>query len=417
MFTLSTYLKSLGYNTTLLDSNYKISKQVDLLAYLSNNSLKFYFILVFLNKTDAYGIVLKKVADELRLIKLSYKVVIIGFGYLAASASEELMEYEAVDLVVTKISILSFIQYDSYVQTLAENVQANIDKFYQIRGLQNSIKFYENSIISIEGSSGCNARCTFCAYNEDVGHGWYGRNVTEAAKDIHYLYEVHNITRFAFSDNEFGGNLYECSYRAKILADHLNDIRDKISIALNIRSEVLDADSILNFSNAGVKTFLIGIESFNERTLKKIFGKLVDQAHLHKVIKECDKNNIKTVTSYILWHPWQTIESIKFELDKIEKFGRYRIPQFLTNSILKVMPGTPIELKIKRDNLLKKSLFHRSFEFQDNNTKVLYNLLKTWYEENVYPTLRQLNDENKGDIRQIAELKIKEFEWLKQQLI
>ncbi|PBQ25105.1 hypothetical protein BTO27_05515, partial [Wolbachia pipientis wAus] len=59
----------------------------------------------------------------------------------------------------------------------------------------------------------------------------------------------------------------------------------------------------------------------------------------------------------------------------------------------------------------------RSFEFQDNNTKVLYNLLKTWYEENVYPTLRQLNDENKGDIRQIAELKIKEFEWLKQQLI
>ncbi|WP_333023497.1 hypothetical protein [Wolbachia endosymbiont of Pentidionis agamae] len=47
----------------------------------------------------------------------------------------------------------------------------------------------------------------------------------------------------------------------------------------------------------------------------------------------------------------------------------------------------------------------------------MYNSLKSWYEKNVYPILKQLNDENKNDIKKIAELKIKELEWLKQQLI
>jgi hypothetical protein len=157
---------------------------------------------------------------------------------------------------------------------------------------------------------------------------------------------------------------------------------------------------------------LIGVESFTEETLHRLYGKRQDLAHLTEVVAAADACGITTVASYILWHPWQTIPGIRRELDAIEAFGRWRIPQFMARSQLLVIPGTVIEHKLRRSGLLDARPFERRFRFADPSASALHQALGGWFEQTALPVLTGLSERRADDISALAALKAAEWQWL-----
>ena len=125
-----------------------------------------------------------------------------------------------------------------------------------------------------------------------------------------------------------------------------------------------------------------------------------------------DAAGITTVASYILWHPWQTLESLRLELAAIDAFGRHRIPQFMARSRLLVIPGTVAETQIRRAGLLDAAPFHRNFRFADPEATAVHDGLTDWFTQHAAPVLAHLSENHADDLTMLAELKIAEWRWL-----
>jgi Coproporphyrinogen III oxidase and related Fe-S oxidoreductases len=186
----------------------------------------------------------------------------------------------------------------------------------------------------------------------------------------------------------------------------------QLRLSINIRSETLTVDTVNILAEAGVDVMLIGVESFNPTTLHRLYGKRQDLGHLLKVVDAADRAGVTTVASYILWHPWQTPKSLRYELEAINTFGRHRIPRFLTRSKLLVIPGTVVEAKIQHAGLLETGRFHRRFYFADPETDELYNQFMDWFANHVAPVLTELTESRREDLTTLAKLKIAEWRWI-----
>lgn len=87
------------------------------------------------------------------------------------------------------------------------------------------------------------------------------------------------------------------------------------------------------------------------------------------------------------------------EIQRIETFGRNRIPQLLANSTLHVMPGTSMEKRLLRDNLLMKQGLNRCFIFKDRQVESIHVALNTFVRQNMpqdisnLPAIDKLKDE------------------------
>lgn len=408
-----------GYNSYFIDENHKSQNQDHIENFLKKTpelNTEDTVILSFLGKTDAYGSTLKKIADRFNEIKNSYpKIQLLTFGYLATSAIDDLLTYSSIDGVLTYDGIISNKGVSN--NSISEILNNTLKSYSSLKNIpEHYFNNKQNSVVSVDGSYGCRGRCSFCAYNMDISSGWTKLDLNLAAQDILFLYEKYGVKRFAFTDNDFGGTQEECRERASVLSHYLSPIRDDISISINVRSETLTQESIDLLSNAGVRVFLIGVESFHPKNIKIIYGKKLDLEHLYKMVKHADEKNIQVVSSYILWHAWQTLDDIKYEIDEIQKYGRYRIPQFVVNSIVRVMPKTSMELKLFRNNLLIREPFDRGFIFKEKEVDDLYQRVKGYYESHIKPILKTCNENNPEDIRKVANLKIQEFNWFLTQL-
>jgi hypothetical protein len=161
-----------------------------------------------------------------------------------------------------------------------------------------------------------------------------------------------------------------------------------------------------------VDVMIIGVESFNPTTLHRLYGKRQDLDYLARVVAAADAAGITTVASYILWHPWQTLGSLRLELAAIDAFGRHRIPQFMARSRLLVIPGTVAETQIRRAGLLDAAPFHRGFRFADPEAAAVHNGLTDWFTQYAAPVLAHLSENHADDLTTLAELKIAEWRWL-----
>lgn len=408
--------------SVLIDNYHKAGNNLGLGQFLAKHGGSCNALLIHIWKADAYGKPLQKLAQELKELRQLYShICFVAFGYLAASAATELISTDAVDAVIARDRTLvsPSCAHDEVLGRLADLVQRHLTDYTSLRLLSNDeLPSYSTSIVSIGASRGCFAKCSFCAYNADVGSGWNGRSIESAADDVAFLFEKTGARNFAFLDNDFGGTRQICRERALLLKQEMKirGLSKSITFAINIRSETLEARTIEDLFEAGARTFLIGIESFSPRTLRDIFTKRLDHEHLQRVVRLCDELGITVVASYILWHPWQSLLSLQEEIEKIEEFGRHRIPQFLHNSALRIIPGTRIEQMVREAGLLVEAPFYRSFQFTDQKLAHVFQELKSWFDGNAAPILRHASEDKVEDLRSIANVKIMEFEWLKDRL-
>jgi hypothetical protein len=369
-------------------------------------------LLVHLWTSDAYGPRLRVIADELAAVRRDCGVPVLAFGPLAVSAAAELAGHGAVDAVIRA-------GHQPQLAAGPAGIAAAVGRFLSghvpLTALGRAdLPYPADAVVSVSASRGCRGRCTFCAYNADLGGGWLEMPIDAIVADIAHLHRQTGATRFAFADSDFGGTRPACRERATHLLAGLtrHGLAGTLSLSINVRSGTLDAETIRILADAGVRTMLIGVESLSDSTLHRIYGKRQDQAHLAAVIEAADRCGITVVASYILWHPWQTLPGIRQELAAIEALGRHRIPQFMARSRLLVIPGTVMERHVRRSRLLDEAPFQRRFRFADPGASLLHDDLAAWFEREALPVISVLSEDRPGDLTTLAQLKIAEWQWL-----
>ncbi|MDG4796936.1 radical SAM protein [Micromonospora sp. WMMD1082] len=409
-------LRTAGYDSVLLDAYYRGRPAVSLADTLADAAAVtgFDVLVVHLFTSDAYGPRLRRIADELVATRLRHpRLAVIGFGPLAVSAAGELMAHGAVDHVVAGPATVAT---DPFVAGLLTHLRAHLAVYTSLRSLTAAdLPYGADSVVSVAASRGCRSRCTFCAYNADLpGGGWRDMPMAPVVDDIAHLHQAIGATAFAFSDSDFGGTRHECARRAVELRDGLRatGLAGTLTFAISVRAETLDPDTVGVLADAGVRTMLIGVESFNPDTLHRVYGKRQNLTHLREVVAAADDAAVTTVASYILWHPWQTLDGLRTELDALHRFGRHRIPHFMARSRLEVIPGTVIERQIAADGLLITAPFHRAFTIADPAAAAVADALTEWFATTAAPVLAGLHEADPGSLDRLAELKIAEWAWL-----
>ncbi|MFI7077144.1 B12-binding domain-containing radical SAM protein [Micromonospora sp. NPDC049903] len=406
-------LRAAGYDSVLLDAYYR-GRPAATLAGTLDDAAGFDVLVVHLFTSDAYGLRLRRTADELLAARLRHpRLTVIGFGPLAVSAARELTAHGAVDHVVAGPTTLGA---DPFVAGLLTHLRAHLVVYTPLRSLTAAdLPYRADSVVSVAASRGCRSRCTFCAYNADLpGGGWRDMPMAPVVDDIAHLHQAIGATTFAFSDSDFGGTRRECARRATGLRDGLRaaGLASRLTFAISVRAETLDPHTVGVLADAGVRTMLIGVESFNSDTLHRVYGKRQDLTHLQEVVAAADDAGVTTVASYILWHPWQTLDGLRTELDALDRFGRHRIPHFMARSRLEVIPGTVIERQIAADELLITAPFHRAFTIADPAAAAVADALTEWFATTAAPVLAGLHEVDPGSLDRLAELKIAEWAWL-----
>lgn len=381
-------------------------------------------ILIHLWKVEAFGEELLGTLRTLEQIKResSRAVSVIGFGYLAKQVSgmANSSTNSALDAVISANGVHYMTGLDPEIESIASDTHAYLTGSDTDFPLTDILTEYghdlltETSVVSLHASRGCRSRCTFCCYNSDLNPGWYGRPMATVAEEVAQIIRNSPARNIAFFDNDFGGSEVELTERAKDMLFHFErlGIAGEPSISLNIRSECLNAENVAILAKAGVKTMLVGLESFNPQTRARIFGKKLDLDHLHSALRHCKAHGVTILLSYILWHPWQTIEGLREEVSAIQEVGRHYVPQFLTRSALQVVPGTPIDKRLVREGLIgAQDGEERSFLFACENVGRLHATLSNWLKAKMADL--DLSGSKQDQVRQISLLKLEELELYK----
>ena len=377
---LGQYFFNLNYDVNVLDHYANPNKYS--LEHFSPDVLIVHLWKNALIKNKNLHIVLERLVGYKLLNK---KVEIILIGSIAVGLHEEILKYykETIDAIV---SSHAFYLSNKDELLIPLNV---IQEYYTLPIIltdeylsTSPVDLDENDVVSVFSSRGCRKGCSFCSYNKDISK-WTKREVPSLINDINLLHKYFKVRRFGLFDNNFGNDLLINRERSELLADGINELSFSVNLSLNISLDGIDEVVLKNFRRANVDSILIGLESLNPDTLEKIYNKPTDIVKAQKMVQYAEDIGITPVISYILFQPYLTFSQLKNELRLIEMFGRYRIIQFLSRSVLIVNSGTKMEKMLKRDGLLiTHDLFYRDFIFLDQKVASIYKVLQEYVNDN-----------------------------------
>ena len=401
-----------GYSVQLYDENLENSSYC-----LSDKILesKPEIVIIYFFKSDLLKYkISNKLINDLKRVKNSVSnISIIGIGYIAEAYKEYLVnDTNSVDFIVSQ-STFFFNQKNDRPKKPLEEINI-IQKYYQnfytlTRDAVDRLNYQPsaNSTLSLFSSIGCDNNCTFCGYNLNTPNRIV-RPIIKLVDEISFFENNYSVKRIILSDTSFCNSEEEAWKRLSEFVKYKNDRKIKSVLTINIPLSALSNRVVVQLKLAGCINLLIGLESFNPNTLKQ-FNKHVNLDKLFDIVTSCDDAQIACQLSYIMFHPWQTIKSLRHEISLIEKIGRNRIPQFLSNSILFVIPNTAIERYLKNKKwITRQNETETLFKFQDSKVDEIYHKLKNYYDSHIEHTDYKIS--------KLKELKVKEWNYLKKMI-
>jgi hopanoid biosynthesis associated radical SAM protein HpnJ len=186
--------------------------------------------------------------------------------------------------------------------------------------------------LSLYTGRGCPAQCTFCLWPQTIGgHKYRVRSAENVAAEMAYMKKVFpQVREFFFDDDTFTANLP----RAREIAKKLAPLG--VHWSCNSRAN-LEYDTISQFKDNGLRLFLVGYESGNDETLKRI-KKGVTTEEMRRFTKACHKAGVVIHGTFILGLPVETRESIEQTI----QFARDLDVFSLQVSLAAPYPGTEL---------------------------------------------------------------------------
>ena len=159
--------------------------------------------------------------------------------------------------------------------------------------------------VSLYTGRGCPAQCTFCLWPQTIGgHKYRVRSARNVADEMAYMKKLFpQVKEFFFDDDTFTANLP----RARDIAKKLAPLG--LTWSCNSRAN-LDYDTIKFFKDSGLRLFLVGYESGNDETLKRI-KKGVTTDEMRRFTKVCHQAGVVIHGTFILGLPVETKETVE----------------------------------------------------------------------------------------------------------
>ena len=167
------------------------------------------------------------------------------------------------------------------------------------------IGYLMHPYISMYTGRGCPAQCTFCLWPQTIGgHKYRVRSADNVAAEMAYMKSIFpQVKEFFFDDDTFTANLPRAREIAKKLAPM------GLTWSCNSRAN-LEYDTIKFMKDCGLRLFLVGYESGNDDTLKRI-KKGVTTDEMRRFTKACHQAGVVIHGTFILGLPVETKETIE----------------------------------------------------------------------------------------------------------
>jgi radical SAM superfamily enzyme YgiQ (UPF0313 family) len=268
--------------------------------------------------------------DEDYLLRQGVDFVVRGEG-----------EYTLLDLILALLGrkVLSSVLGISYAK--AGKVVRNPDRIpiAELDMLPMPLRTRSDSLVyipSVISSRGCNHHCRFCSSS------YLGKNrLRSAGSVLSELREIVEVCRARFVQF-VDGNFLSDSNRAEQIAAGL--IREEMDLSFDFACRIDDivpnGRTISRLKLAGLRRVLLGIESTDDRTLKR-WGKGFGVRSIIEGVTLLRGLGLPFTASMILFYPDLTLEELCRDMDAIEKYDLVECIQDIFNR-LRFIPGTPL---------------------------------------------------------------------------
>jgi anaerobic magnesium-protoporphyrin IX monomethyl ester cyclase len=181
-------------------------------------------------------------------------------------------------------------------------------------------------------SRGCPFSCGFCS-NILWGKRVRYRSPESVISEVEYLVKNYGIRQIAFFDDTFTVNMK----RAERICELLIERDFGLDLSCGTRVDSLNEALVRKMAKAGFKWIGIGLESGNDRILKRISKgvSIKDYYHILRIIAD---NGIAIIGGMILGYPGEDRGTLRDTLNFTLK-NPIHFPQF---SIFIAYPGTPV---------------------------------------------------------------------------
>ncbi len=199
----------------------------------------------------------------------------------------------------------------------------------------------------IEGSRGCQHRCTFCTQWAHWNGTWRTKSPSRIADEFEYCYEKYGSRFIWLTDDNFG-----LGKRANDLAEEIaqRGFSDDLMWFTQVRcDDVVKYNHLLpKLRKSGLRWTLLGVENPNPSTLRA-FKKNLSPDDARKAVKLLRANDIFAHAMLIIGERKDTTKSIAH----VREFMNEIDPAFAIFGILTPFPGTAIFTQAKREGWIE----------------------------------------------------------------
>lgn len=317
---VSTYIKSLGYNTTFLDMDVKKLSPEYLNAFLIDKNIHV-AVIVF-----DYHIPLHDEGSNHKIFKIleilkKFKIISVLGGKIASFYSEEQLKNWHADFFVYKdmehvlklllenypevenIPNLRIKKNNLFIENKKETLPINLNDFPMPDRTLCDLEDYID-VRTILSSRGCNLKCTFCHVPGFWGN-WKGKSPASVVEEILYLQNNFNAKKILFLDD----NAMAQPQRMKEISELL--IEKKSQVALGCLGTIVSfkQDVMEKMFEAGFRWIHYGAESGDASVLTNMNKKTNPEKMLY-VLQKTKEIGFRVRTSWILDMPDLTEESV-----------------------------------------------------------------------------------------------------------
>ncbi|MGC1657444.1 MAG: radical SAM protein [Candidatus Acidiferrales bacterium] len=198
-------------------------------------------------------------------------------------------------------------------------------------------KFIASNFGTLDCGRGCPYDCSFCTIINVQGRKMRFRSAERTTETIRHNYNVHGITFYFFTDDNFARNK-----KWEAILDALIRLREEehIPVKFMMQVDVLSwkiPNFIAKARRAGCSSVFIGMESLNPDSLKAA-GK--QQNHVQEypqLIEAYRSSGISTHVGYIIGFPNDTVDSVRQDLTQLMQDVR---PDHASFFMLMPLPGS-----------------------------------------------------------------------------
>lgn len=390
-----------GYSVGVYDGLILGYKKEDLINVLKENDSDLYgFSIYESTQNDLFEII-----DWLKKIKPNAKVF-VGGPYATISIEHILNSCSSIDYVMVGDGDESFPQLieciknkrdikdvvNLYYRNSEGKICSNKVQCVDLNTLEHPKRLYSDFIkekgysFSISSARGCGyANCAFCYLKEyqKVGNQpkFRYKNPEYVVNEIQELIQKFNITKLSFCDEDFFGNQQGVE-RAFKLFDLIIEKNIKIDLHVNARVNtviwIAKHGLLKHCRQAGVKYMYVGLESYNDESLK-LFDKAITTKDIDFVVNELARYDIRINPGLITFDPTLTMNKVKQNIELFKRINYYDAFMFTRRLVL--YPNASDKIK---------KLFENEKYFINEDVELLYETMVR-YRDQVFPFYIQLN--------------------------